>query len=115
MRFIKTNLRPFLGSASCVLFGVFSCIASAQATTFHFASICRSAPTANKDTVTVTLHDDFHNPFPDVTSMSFGLMSTIGKIMLCSNTSKLPVQQTMMEFARLMEAAAGHAGSFRRS
>ena len=67
MRFLKTNSRTVFGSAFSMLFGLFSFIASAQATTFHFESICRSAPNTNKDTVTVTLHDDFHNPFADVT------------------------------------------------
>ena len=65
MRFLKTNLRAFLGSAFCVLFGVFSCITSAQATTFHFDSICRSDP--NKDTVTVTLNNEDGTSLPDVT------------------------------------------------
>lgn len=41
--------------------------ASAQTATFHFESICRSDPAANKNTVTVTLHDDYHNPLPYVT------------------------------------------------
>ena len=67
MRFLNINSRTFLSIAFSVLFGLFSCITSAQATTFHFESVCRSAPTTKKDTVTVTLHDDFHQPFPDVT------------------------------------------------
>jgi len=39
----------------------------AEAATFHFDSICRSDPATKKDIVTVTLHDDYHLPLPDVT------------------------------------------------
>jgi len=42
-------------------------IAHAQVSTFHFESICRSDPAVKKDTVTVTVHDEFHAPLPDVT------------------------------------------------
>ncbi len=35
--------------------------------TFHFESICRSDPATNKNTVTVTLHDEYHIALPGVT------------------------------------------------
>lgn len=64
---------PFMRSvlASATLFvavaSLFPAVATAQTSTFHFESICRSDPADKKDTVTVTLHDEFHNPLPYVT------------------------------------------------
>lgn len=66
----RTCPRRLTSTALSALLGIFSAAAgmsSAQATTFHFESICRSDPAVNKDTVTVTLHDDDHIPFADVT------------------------------------------------
>ena len=54
-------------SAALGIFSAVAGISSAQAATFHFESICRSDPAVNKDTVTVTLHDDYHVPLADVT------------------------------------------------
>jgi len=42
-------------------------MSSAQAATLHFKNICRSDPAENKNTVTATLHDEFHNLLPGVT------------------------------------------------
>ena len=42
-------------------------ISSAQATTMHFKSICRTDPAEKKDVVTLTLHDDWHNALANVT------------------------------------------------
>ena len=68
----STNAHPrkLTSTGFGALFGIFLVaggMSSAQATTFHFESICRSDPAVKKDTVTVTLHDDDHVPFPDVT------------------------------------------------
>jgi len=46
---------------------LFPFAAMAQTGTFHFESICRSDPAVKKNTVTVALHDEFHNPLPYVT------------------------------------------------
>lgn len=56
--------------ASAMLFLVASLVLpleAAAAGSFHFESICRSDPSAHKNSVTVTLHDEFHNPLPYVT------------------------------------------------
>lgn len=65
LRFIKTALAST--SLLLVITTLFPSAVMAQTGTFHFESICRSDPAANKNTVTVTLHDDFHNPLPYVT------------------------------------------------
>lgn len=62
-------MRNVLASASLLLATstLLPFSAMAQAGTFHFESICRSDPTVKKNTVTVALHDEFHNPLPYVT------------------------------------------------
>jgi len=63
----KSSCGIMFSAASGLLLGVFSAISSAQAQTFHFANICKSDPNTKKNTVSVSLHDDWHNPLPDVT------------------------------------------------
>ena len=70
MRSIWTYHRALVSTTLGALLGISSAtagIASAQAATFHFDSICRSDPAVNKNLVTVTLHDNFHIPLADVT------------------------------------------------
>ena len=70
MRSIWTYHRALVSTTLGALLGISSAtagIASAQAATFHFDSICRSDPAVNKDTVSLTLHDDYHVPLADVT------------------------------------------------
>lgn len=63
------NLARYAGSSLLAVALVFPGLASAQAAapTFHFESICRSAPTENKNKVTILLHDEYHNSLPGVT------------------------------------------------
>jgi len=69
MTHARTQRRPQVSPLAGAMFGLFLAAGAsvAQATTFHFDSICRSDPAAKKDIVTVTLHDDYHLPLPDVT------------------------------------------------
>ena len=70
MRHTKPLSRTLLSFTFSTLLGTLASspeIASAQVSTFHFESICRSDPAVNKDTVTLTLHDDLHLPLADVT------------------------------------------------
>ena len=64
------TLRRYGGTVAAALFAAVLVPSQAWSQTvpvFHFESICRSDPAVNKDTVTVTLHDEFHNALPDVT------------------------------------------------
>lgn len=66
----RTSPRTLVSTARGALLALClaaSGIATAQAATFHFESICRSDPAVNKNQVTLTLHDDVHLPLADVT------------------------------------------------
>ena len=70
MHTTTTRPRTLVSTTLAALLGLLSAtagIASAQAATFHFDSICRSDPAVNKNLVAVFLHDDYHNPLADVT------------------------------------------------
>lgn len=56
--FVATTLGALLLSAG---------LSAAEAATMHFKSICRTDPAVSKNAVTLTLHDDWHNPLADVT------------------------------------------------
>lgn len=66
-RIARKKLRA-MAAATFVAAAVFPGLAWSQtAPGFHFESVCRSDPASNKDAVTVILHDEYHNPLPDVT------------------------------------------------
>lgn len=66
LKITSPALVPAIGAA--LAFGITAAWPMASwAQTFHFQSICRSDPAVKKDVVTVTLHDDYHLPLPDVT------------------------------------------------
>jgi len=70
MRNSEISSHPSVVTTFSALLGALvlaSGMASAQAATMHFKNICRSDPAVKKDTVTLTLHDDWHNPLADVT------------------------------------------------
>lgn len=66
---MQTSRRPLTTGLKLALFAGTSLLAmaSVQAATFHFDNICRTDPAVKKNAVTVTLHDDIHQPLPDVT------------------------------------------------
>ena len=63
----KTFPRALVSATLSALLVIAAGMSAAQAATTHFKSICRSDPAVNKNTVTLTLHDDWHNPLADVT------------------------------------------------
>jgi hypothetical protein len=63
--FVRPNAHRLSGLLAAL--AAVATVGSAEAATLHFKNICRSDPAVNKDTVTLTLHDDFHLPLADVT------------------------------------------------